>query len=208
MILLGWGGNVISLFTSVKEFGLGRMKRGNTQFMVMKRSDEEFDGLLGADFLYYFDLELDFARGKINFISPDRCEGKAVYWTKGDYGVIPFDYKARSIRMTVQLDGKDVEALLDTGASDTVMSLDKAASLFDWGDKTAAAMHGAHTFKTLKIGGVTVNNPSIELVPDRVSRLMGAGNPRIILGMTMLRRLHVLISYKEEKIYVTPATQY
>lgn len=208
MVLVGWGGETMSLFTTVNEFGFGGMKRGKTQFMVTKRSVPEFDGLLGADFLYYLDLDLDFAKAKFNLVSPDRCKGKAVYWTRGDYGVIPFDYKDRWIQLPVELDGKKVKAIIDTGASNTVMSLDKAAAMFDWDDKTAAAAESHHAFKTLSIGGVTVTNPVIDLVPDRRSKLMGDGMPRIILGMNIVRRLHLFISYKEEVIYVTPAEQY
>lgn len=208
MTLVGWGGQLIYRFVNLDEFGFGRMKRGRTQFMVMQAAGQEFDGLLGADFLYYFDLDFDFVHAKLNLISPDRCKGKAVYWTKGDYAAIPFDYKDRHIQFTVTLDGKEVKALLDTGAADTVMSLDKAADMFDWDDKMTAAAADHYAFKTLSLGGVTVNNPVISLIPDKRSVMMGDGQPRMILGMGVLRRLHLFISYKEEMIYVTPATQY
>jgi hypothetical protein len=35
---------------------------------------------------------------------------------------------------------------------------------------------------------------------------MGNANETIVLGMNVLRRLHIYIAYGEEKLYVTPAT--
>lgn len=206
--LRGWGGRVIDHFTEVQNFGLGRLRRGRTQFMVEKDDGDAFDGLFGADFLYYFDLDFDFAKAKLNLISPDHCKGKAVYWSKGNFGAVPFDYRERAIRLTIVLDGKEVQAILDTGASDTVMSLEKAASLFDIDEKVLAERRDRYPFKKLSFGEVDVTNPAITLVPDDRSRMFGATGPQIILGMGILRRLHLYISYKEEMIYVTPATQY
>ena len=96
------------------------------------------DGLLGADFLYYFDLDFDFAKARLRLVSPEHCKGKVVYWTKGDYGTVPFEYKDRKIRLNIRLDGKDVVAYLDTGAADTVMSLEAAADLFGWNEDDLA----------------------------------------------------------------------
>jgi predicted aspartyl protease len=208
LILIGWGGSRMYRFVNLDEFGFGRMKRAKTQFMVMQSTGQEFDGLIGADFFYYFDLDFDMAHAKLNLVSPERCKGKAVYWTKGDYAAIPFDYKDRKIVLTVTVDGKEVKAILDTGASDTVMSLDKAADMFDWNDKTTAEATQHHAFKSMSFGGISVLNPAIELISDKRSVLLGEGGPRMILGMGVMRRLHFLISYKEEMIYVTPAEQY
>jgi predicted aspartyl protease len=207
-MLKGWGGTIIDHFVNLDQFGFGRLARARTQFMVTSRDDADFDGLLGADFLYFFDLDFDFAKAKLNLISPNHCEGKVVYWTKGGYGLVPFDYKDRSIQFTVQLDGKEVRAVLDTGAYDTVMSLEKAEDLFGVDAKTLAEHKGHYPFKTLSFGDVSVAYPDINLVSEKKSKMLDWGGPRLLLGMGVLRRLHLYISYKEEKLYVTPATQY
>jgi predicted aspartyl protease len=84
-----------------------------------------------------------------------------------------------------------------------------------------------HTFRSLSFEGVDVNNPAITIIPDLVttavedqpqtgSRLAGVHRsalylplheavPDILLGMDVLRNLHVYIAYKEEKLYITPA---
>ncbi len=207
-MLRGWGGTLIDRFVNLDQFGFGRLSRDRTQFMVTPRDELNFDGLLGADFLYFFDLDFDFAKASLNLISPNHCKGKVVYWTKGEYGLVPFDYKDRSIQLTVMLDGKEVRAVLDTGASDTVMSLEKAEDLFGIDEKTLKDHKGRYPFKSLSFGDVSVSNPDITLVSEKASKMLDWGGPRLLLGMGVLRRLHLYISYKEETLYITPATQY
>jgi hypothetical protein len=46
------------------------------------------------------------------------------------------------------------------------------------------------------------------LVPDKVSGTarFGHSDPTIILGMGILRQLHLYIAYREKNLYVTPAS--
>jgi predicted aspartyl protease len=207
-MLQGWGGWPVRQVTDVSEFGLGRLKSPNTPFMVLNEAAIS-DGLLGADFLYYFDLDFDFAKAKLNLISPDHCKGKVVYWSKGDYGVVPFEYDTqRKIALSVVLDGKKLNAVLDTGASVTVMSLETAASLFDWDEDDIVKGRQKPVFASMAFGSVVISHPAITLVSDKESVLLGSRQPKMIIGMDVLRRLHLYISYKEKMIYVTPATQY
>jgi hypothetical protein len=57
----------------------------------------------------------------------------------------------------------------------------------------------------MTFGGVSVVNPDIMLVPDSVSR-MHASSDHIVLGMGILRQLHLYIAYHEKELYVTPAS--
>jgi hypothetical protein len=50
-----------------------------------------------------------------------------------------------------------------------------------------------------------VSYPDIVLIPDRESKV-GASGPKMLLGMNVLRHLHLYIAYGEHKLYVTPAT--
>jgi len=203
-ILIGWGGVRIKDFVKLQNFRVGRMQADDQVFFVLPGEDPPFDGLFGADFLYFFDLEFDFEQARLDLISPDHCKGVVVSWTKQPYAAIPFDYRSRKIRLDVTLDGKEVQAILDTGASDTVLSLEKAADLFDL-DEDALAKEAHHPFKNLSMGGVGVNNPVIELVPDKQSGLALMGGPKMIIGMNVLRQLHLYIAYHEGMIYATPA---
>lgn len=204
----GFGGRIIRSVVDVAEFGFGGMKGKNFQFFVDSQ-EMETAGLLGADFLYFFDVDFDFAAAKLNLMSPDHCPGKVTYWTRDTYGIVPFEIDDNHIVVNVKLDGEDVSAILDTGAADTVMSLERASFVYDLDhEKLAKSRH--YPFKTLSFGSVSVNNPAIQLMPDRESGVMGRGRSSLhmIVGMGVLRRLHLYISYKEKTIYVTPATQH
>jgi hypothetical protein len=98
------------------------------------------------------------------------------------------------------------------------MSLEWAESLFDLKEDSPGMKRlGAegsqnpsyrYPFKMLALDGVTISNPDIVLVPDKVSgrhhcRFCG---PDLILGMGVLRQLHLYIAYKEKRLYVTAAT--
>jgi hypothetical protein len=61
-----------------------------------------------------------------------------------------------------------------------------------------------YAFKTLSFGGVSVSNPDLVLVPRDEGRI--GGPPTIILGMGILRQLHMYIAYAERKLYVTSAS--
>lgn len=49
------------------------------------------EGTLGREYFRYFDLDFDFANGKLNLFSPDHCAGKVVYWAK-EYTDVPIDF--------------------------------------------------------------------------------------------------------------------
>jgi predicted aspartyl protease len=206
--LQGFDGTISAHMVHIGEFGIGRMRGKNFNLFVM---DEHFDsaGLLGADILVSYDLDFDFANARMGLFAPHQCPGKAVYWTQKAYGVVPFTVKENHIWVRVRLDGEEVNAILDTGAADTVMDLDRASADFDLDkDKLRRSRH--YPFKTLTIGDVSINSPAIELVPDEDTALLGrsGGALHMIIGMGVLRRLHLYISYKEKMIYITPATQY
>lgn len=204
----GFGGRIDAKVVDIAEFGLGRMKGKNFTLFV-ETGYLDADGLLGGDFLYFFDLDFDFANAKLSLISPDHCPGKVVYWSKGAYGVVPFQLEQNHIMIKVQLDGQEIKAALDTGADDTVMSLERASGAFDL-DKDKLRKSHHYPFKTLSFGDVNVGNPAIALVTDTESAVMGhhSDDLQMIIGMGVLRRMHLYISYKEKQIYVTPATQY
>lgn len=166
------------------------------------------DGVLSTDILAVFDVDFDFANSTLSLFLPHPCEGNAVWWTKDDYAVIPFKLdEVRHILVTVKVDGQDVQALIDSGASDSLMSLETAKDLFNISDEQLKKNGGPHKFRTLSLDGVTVQNPNIRMVPDKNSKLMGGHwHPSLIIGMEILRQLHMLIAYKEKKIYVTPAS--
>ena len=78
-----------------------------------------------------------------------------------------------------------------------------------------------YRFKSLSFGGVSVVNPLIYLLPDFAEHSMKvdegkiADDPvwgpirdvsRFIVGTDILRKLHLYVAYREQKLYVTAAS--
>jgi predicted aspartyl protease len=194
-------------------------------------SVEDFGGLLGTDVLRNVDVELDFAADKMHLIAPNQCSGNVVHWQAPAVAVVPITLdRFGQLTFRMQLDGRRVTAMLDTGASYTVLNLDTARRTFrinvDGPDvEKIGELTGGYSanmyrrrFNSLAFEGVTVSNPMIVMMPNMMGNVNpGAprtgsiiredrnGLPDIILGMNVLREMHVYIGYKERKLYITAA---
>ncbi len=183
------------------------------------RLPAETAGTIAPDLLQYFDIDFDFANEKFNIFSQKHCPGQVVYWADEDsYAVVPITLDPTAhIDMPVELDGHRIKATIDTGSSRSLFSWDNARRFFDIDEKSPGVKplgeHGSYqyAFKTLTMKGdgegvtITVQNPDIALVPDKTSG-MAYSDPVLILGMGILRQLHLYVAYKEKKLYVTPAS--
>jgi len=213
-----YGGIRISHYASVSDFTLGRMKARKLDYPLLPFGffPPGVDGLLAQDFLANFDLDFDFANAKLNLFSKDHCKGRVIYWTHDPVATIPFTTdEVRNIYVHVQLDGHDVKAQLDTGSPRSAMSLETAEYRYNLDDASPLLTHVPgpngtknarhYPFKQLLFDGVTVANPDITLVPDREAK-MGPYGPDLIIGMSILRQLHLYVAYGEKNLYVTAAS--
>jgi hypothetical protein len=110
-----------------------------------------------------------------------------------------------------------MDATVDTGAPYTTMSLETAERIFHIDSKSpdlkpvksndGKSIFGyTYPFKTLSLGGLTVNNPHVILVPDATSVYLGGNTvPNVLLGFSILSKLHLYIAYGEHNLYITPA---
>lgn len=219
--MMVYGGIRLHRFTTFSGFTLGRMKARSFTYPLLPDGflPPDVDGILSPDFLANFDLDFDFANGKLNLFSRDHCEGKVVYWTKEPVAKIRLSRPdAAHITIPVTLDGHEIKALVDTGGGGSaVMSLDSAEDIFDLKDDDPKLEHSPgpngiktarkYPFKMLAFGDVQVLNPQIILVPDRDAH-MGPNRPQMIIGISILRQLHMYIDYHEKYLYVSAATQH
>jgi predicted aspartyl protease len=207
-----FGGEVLKYYAQPRDVELGGLHAPSLRMVIVPVGHHpNFDGTLAPDIMRLYDVDFDFANAKLNLFSQDHCPGAVVYWTKDAYAQIEFHVdRVGHIELPIEVDGHTLSAAFDTGSSESIMSLDLAKRLFDLDEKSldfkAISNLPLHTyrypFKTLKFGGVTVNNPDILLVPNSVSHV----GDKFILGMGILRQLHLYIAYKERKLYVTPAS--
>lgn len=208
-----YGGMRISQSVVAPDLVIGHLRAPRMKLLVMPDGglSSGMEGLLAADILRGYDDDFDFAGAKLNLFEPSRCEGNLVYWTDDASAEIPFKIDdVGHILFTLSLDGKDIRATLDTGAFGTVLDLETAEDLFGIGEKDPRLVaHGAgddryytFPFKALTFGGVAVANPRIVLIPH--SSHIDDG-PQMLLGIDVLRRLHMYVSYRQRKLVVTAA---
>jgi predicted aspartyl protease len=206
---------VVSRYVRAKNIALGTLKKDEMDFDVLPMGmpgDE--DGLIGENILSMYDIDFDFAQGKVNFLRSENCDGTVVYWTNSPVDVIPFWRDAAGhIRFNADLDGKQISAAIDTGAAGTVASWETISDDFSLEDTSpnvtrtpmGKSARYSFPFKALSFGGVAVNNPNITLVPSDISAIRGQG-PTILIGANILRELHLYIATSQNKLYITPAS--
>lgn len=179
-------------------------------------SEIDVDGLIGPDIFQNYDLELDFAGGKLNVFHWNGCDGKGAYWKDLDYDAVPILFDTEwHINVPLTIDGKPIRAVLDTGAQVSFISMTAAKKIFGI-DEGAAALKSlgklefngvpaetySYPFATLSFGKTKVDRPNVLIVSDEVAR----GDRRLLLGVDMLRHMRLYIAYKRRTLYVADAT--
>jgi len=163
-----------------------------------------------------YDTEIDFWKGKLNLFLTNQCPGHEVYWTHDPYAAVPMTVNADG-HITVQayLDGKPINALIDTGSQKSFLSLKAASHIFSIDEKTPGMVNRGqvdinglveakryhYPFKSLTFEGISIAGPDIE-INDAGNDFRG---DEIILGIGVLRQLHLFIAYDENKLYLTAA---
>jgi predicted aspartyl protease len=138
------------------------------------------------------------------------------------------------IRVPITLDGKNFSAIVDTGASITTMSAAAAKIAFgitadspgavrvNAGNADPGDQRFSYIFHSLAFDGIAVTNPHVLVHPDlvgkndpdngnitssRIIRRDDGMEPDLIIGMDVLKHLHLYIAYGERKLYITPPDQ-
>lgn len=213
------GGYKLRNMVTVDSLTVGRLTAKKFQFVSTppEAMGEDAAGVLGADVLGAYDVEIDFLAGKFNIFSQNRCDGNVVYWTQEPFAEVPITLGSdEHITIPVTLDGKEFTAIADTGAYRSFMSYEVAKSIFGI-DETNPALKKignrmingvvqtttyAYPFQTLTFEGVTVRFPDIEIATEDVRTY---NEPRLLIGVNVLRQLHMYIAYSDHKLYLTPA---
>ncbi len=234
--LLDLYGNASNNVAMVETFTLGRLNDRNTGLHIMtttvaqagtSRNDllEQqplFVGLLAADYMGEYDIELDFAGGKMNYFAKDHCPGKVVYWPSAAIAAVPMHFVNHHLILDVTLDDHPFRAIVDTGAPGTTLTMEGARRVFGLTTEDADKRF-EHTFHKLSFEGLEVGNPHIAIIPDKIgSKDPNNGyatgtrvrreddsifeRPPMLIGMNILSKLHLYIAFGENKIYITPAS--
>jgi len=211
--LRGVAGTRLDYFAVAKTFSLGRLQGENIPVYIDSRLPDGADGTLSPDMMKHFDVDIDLPRGTLSLFSQKHCPGQVVHWTRSGHVVLPMQVASRSghIEVPVMVDGKKFVAILDTGARHSIISMraakalgisENSPDLKSVNDQDTEYKRYDYPFKVLDFNGISVTRPRLQIVSDNY---LPGRDIEMIIGVSILRRLHLYIAYGEEKLYITPA---
>ncbi len=223
--LIDVDGNISNKAVRVDRFRVGALQNQDIDFQIypnqaVSLGDERIVGLLAPNLFAAYDIDFDFGANTLSYFSQEHCDGKIQHWPAATVAVIPFTMPSGHISIPVTIDGHKLTAIIDTGASNTIMTMNAAKTVFGLTSdsnnmESLGAMPGGapiyrHAFANLLFEGVSVSNPRIVLISDMTGKPINTGGnlPDVIIGMDVIKNLHIYIAFKEKKIYasqVSPA---
>jgi predicted aspartyl protease len=168
------------------------------------------DGVLGADTLSSFDIDLDLAQHRLVFYTKQSCPSAVPAWPR-PYTAIPTGRSlSNHLFFPVLLDGRRIGAFFDTGAQFSMLSARAALALGVTEavlarDRATVTLGAAaerlgshlHRFSKLEVGDEVVHNPEF-MVADVKLR-----DADLVLGIDFLGSRRVWWSYGSQQIFIS-----
>jgi hypothetical protein len=230
------GGQLMPELATMNDFELGPLKAENVRVLLEPAQPTTAQlppgapvGTLGADFLRPYDVDIDFAAGKMNLISRDHCVDRFLYWKATTVAKLPMTVgDDNRIYFPMTLDGHEFEARLNTSSPMSTIKDTTAKQVFNVdGDSSDNTQLGtfpdgskiyAHQFKSLTAEGLVIANPKLVLMQSKADQYIEGKRdlwrprmlnpdmqPDLTLGMSELKHLHIYIDYHHQTIYLTPS---
>lgn len=211
----------------VGELGLGPMSVPWSSFVVMPAdwTLTDADGTIAPDLFSKYDVEFDFAGNRMRLFSRGGCAGPPTD-LKSRFVALPmYSDEHALMHVSAKVDGTDVDAVVDTGSGQSVLRLDVADAVLGRPVRGSELVHaGSGTsngwdvyrvpFHELRFGQVLVKNPDLFIMTDKLAlvrqygalrhywRPVSVEPPELIIGMSVLRKLHLYVSYRTNTLYV------
>ncbi len=175
-------------------------------------------GLLSLNHMLPYDVDVDFGSNKLKFFSQDHCPGGVLYWQARPVGVMPITIDKGRVTVPVEIDGKALTGVIDTAAMGISVKAAVAERVLGLEPNMVGQSHtGALRLDTLNIrntsfriignGAIPVPNSPTGTVRNQVIAANAAmAQPEVVIGMELLRKLHIYMAFGEMKLYVTPAS--
>jgi predicted aspartyl protease len=170
-----------------------------------------YDGLLGADILLAFDLDIDVRGGALSLYRVRRCPAADPPWGQEPAVPIPGVTAQRDrLMVPIEVDGVAGTALLDTGAQTSALGASLARRL----GLTAQAMAASptlsirgvgpgtlqariHRFRSVRIGPAVGQNVALPVLPIEI------GFADALIGQDFLRGRRVWVSFPTRRLFVS-----
>ena len=177
---------------------------------VMADDTTPIGGLIGADILSRFDLDIDIPRRRLGLWQVSGCTDITPDWP-GRIGSVPIDIEpSRHVSVPVTVDGTAVDLLLDTGSPGLVLStraaaragatpemLEDSRTLQGRGVNERAFSAWLHIIRRLEIAGEVFGDARAVVVSN--GRVMTGDG---LLGLAFLKRGRVWLSYATGRLFV------
>jgi predicted aspartyl protease len=183
----------------------------------MVRGNSRVDGILGVDFLRYFDAAIDVPRRIFSIYRVTGCDGIAPPDWKGDYDAIPLKHTPdHNLTLPVFVDNTFLTIELDTGAGHNVLltrdaaakaGVDQAALALDvdnQGNGVGGTFHVAHhRFGQFLVGSNVYDHPVLAVENERRAGWETDG----LMGLGPLQAQRLWISFSTNTLFVQRANQ-
>jgi predicted aspartyl protease len=167
------------------------------------------DGVLGADILHSFDIDLDLPGRRMILYQGQSCAAAAPAWAQPYARIAAALSPSSRLFFPVQLDGRRITALFDSGAQFSVLSTRSALALGVNGAVLArdppVSVRGAdgeqlsahaHRFFRLEVDGEVIRNAEIDVTE------ISLNEADLVLGIDFLGSRRVWISYGSQQLFL------
>ena len=212
---LGIGGHTVTTDADLERLVLGgvhfpvqRVAVGT--FKLQNERGLNADGLLGADILLAFDLDIDVPHGTLTLYRARQCPAAGPPWTEPAVEIPGIGVRKDRLLLPIELDNVPGMAILDTGAGRNLIGADMARRMGlneqTLADDPRVRQHGVgpaeaigylHRFKQLRIG------PTVQLAPLIAIQLSEAGIGDALIGEPFLQGRRVWISFRNRQVFVS-----
>jgi predicted aspartyl protease len=168
------------------------------------------DGLLGADALSDFDIDLDLPQHQMTFYRKQTCETAAPNWAGPYISVSTGFSRGERLFFPVQLDGHRLTAVIDTGSQVTVLAtasaralgltevqLSRDHSVTTQGVAGEPLSSRVHRFATLEVGDISIRDPEVVVTDLKLNEA------DIVLGVDFLSSRRLWLSYGSRRIFLS-----
>ena len=214
--LQGVGGSAAAYGFVARSFQIGRLQGHNFQLIAsdlgLSRPGHLTDGLLGADFLAAYDVDLDLPDSEVTlFKTAGDCSRPSAALGENLY-TVPMSEQSRDTdprpHLHVSIAGKTLTALLDTGAPGSLLFRNTARSIGlqpsvlaadphfragGVGSGTASAVR--HVLAPITIGELTVSNLPVAIIDQAAP-----ADADMLLGLDFLSRVHAWLSFSSRTV--------
>jgi predicted aspartyl protease len=219
-IIHGIGGQITTFNARVMSFAIGNQELLDRGVAVgplpnVPATEPQIAGLLGADYLSDYDLDLDVPHHTLTLYRMDGCGDNFVPPWHLARSIVPIRREHKDLLMLdVMVDGERINAMFDSGARVTTLSaaaagrlgIDEVAMAHDRSitqsgvDRNAVSGH-VHQFDQVQVGREVFHDPHLEIAA------LVLPNAEMLLGADYLRTRHIWVSYTARKLFVAPPGQ-